>query len=362
MFKFYPCHCILDELILLYGMPHSGIPPQQPDLTSDEFSWAASMLLIDQFNSFPQELVPPTPFPSPDPQKIYYPTSQKYTLVKTDKYRCGCVYYSDFSTSAQTKETLSQRLHHIRTPPGVNPILVDGKYVVTPIPGMIQATPGVPIAQYLNDDSSKLITVCCLHTLSTISEYPEGHNVKTWATELYALTFGEPACGDSPGRTPVYATKLKRNLRSGEGNKNRYLGSFSLAVTKGEGQGNGVIIPTAQQMLLQDEQDTISRILLLLSKINTVVLSCSISRFELKMIEFNNLDNNIFSFGTFGSESHHTGCQLNVSSGTADLWDTIGNLQGSWHSDRNDCIFRFTCLTLLFRLPPGMTKLPVFNS
>ena len=89
-----------------------------------------------------------------------------------------------------------QDIHHVQTPPEVDPTLFDGEYMVMPISGIIQAIPRVPISQYLKNDLSKPITMCCLHILSTISEYPEGHNIEAWATELYALIFGELAHGD----------------------------------------------------------------------------------------------------------------------------------------------------------------------
>ena len=89
-----------------------------------------------------------------------------------------------------------QDIHYVQTPPEVYPTLFNGKYMVMPIPGIIQAIPRVPISQYLNNDLSKSITMCCLHILSTISEYPEGHNIEAWATELYALIFRELAQGD----------------------------------------------------------------------------------------------------------------------------------------------------------------------
>jgi hypothetical protein len=72
----------------------------------------------------------------------------------------------------------------------------------------------------------------------------------------------------------------------------------------------------------------------------------------MEMIDFNNEDNNIFSFGGF--ESGNTGLQANVSCGIEDLFKTIGVKQGSWHCDRNNCQCQFTLLTVAFRLPPGI--------
>ena len=86
---------------MLYGMLHSGIFSQQHNL--NKLSWHANTISVDQLKFLPQELIPSTSFLS-SLQTLYYPTSQIYTLIKTDKYSHGCVYDLNFSTSAQIKE------------------------------------------------------------------------------------------------------------------------------------------------------------------------------------------------------------------------------------------------------------------
>ena len=333
----------------LYGMPHCGVTPVEPDLTAAEFLFPPEDLCSSDSVS-PPEFISPHPSTTP-PSGVCYPQATDYRLKFTPAYRRGCVYIAHFDPSHKTE--IHDRLLQLKTPPKATPCLLDGKFIADPIPGMIQALPGVPFANAIGGDENKIVTICCFHTLDSLDNYVDGRNVRGWAEDLRKIMFGIPPRNGDPGRRPIYAANLKRNMRSGDTISAKYMGSYSLASTKGEGEGKGVGIPAKQTIALEDERN-IADALRLLAKINQVVFSCSISRFEDAMIGFNNEDNNVFSFG--GLSSGHTGCQMNVSSGVGSLSALIGQLQGSWHPDVGDCQARFSVFTLMFRLPPGNIK------
>ena len=330
----------------IYGMPHRGVAPVEPNLAAPEFLFPRDKLCSSDLLS-PPGLISPHPSTDP-PAGVYYPQATSYRLKFTTAYRRGCVYIAPFDPSHKTE--IHDRLLQLKTPPEATPRLLDGKFIAVPIPGMIQALPGVSFANAIGGDDNKIITICCFHTLDSLNNYADGKNVRAWAEDLRKIMFGVPAQNGNPERRPVYAANLKRNMRSGDTISTKYMGSYSLASTKGEGEGEGVGIPAKQMITLADQRN-VADALRLLAKINQVVLSCSISCFEDTMIRFNNEDNNVFSFG--GLFSGHTGCQMNVSSGVESLSTLIGQLQGSWHPDVNDCQARFSIFTLMLRLPPG---------
>lgn len=336
---------------LFYGMPYEGVKPLQPDLTAPNYQWPPSDIA-----KWPAPF-PPVLRPSPSasaPQNIHYPQANEYTLETTTAYRSGCMYTSSYHTS--TREAQFKRMLQIQTPPGAESVLLDnGEIMCPPIPGMIQMPAGVPFVNYIDGDQQKPVTVATLHTLHSMDAYAEGLEVRRLSDKLQKLIWGCPPLSESdPGIPAFYAADLKHNLRSGNtgsGARETYDGSFSLGVTKGEGEGRGVGIPALQNGT-DAVKDQISQILCSVHGLYRAIASCAFSRFELSMIDFNNNDNNVFGFG--GLAPNNTGCQANVSSGLANLWELIGRLQGAWHTDINDCICRWTFLIFLLRLLPGM--------
>lgn len=330
---------------MFYGMPYSGVLPIEPDLSAEEFNWPKDKLA--KMTKTPSAILKPAP-PVKPPPGVFYPLAQEYSLTRTTAYRAGFVYLSDFRS--KDKRQLHDNMLSMQTPPQASPRLVDGYFLADPIPGMVQAVPGLPLANTIDGNLNKIVTVCCVHTLESMDAYEEGKKVREWSKELERYTWGKRGTElDGSEVVPLYAFPLKANIHSGPSSAG-YDSSYSLASTKGEGEGMGVGIP-AYQMLSDVQKVSCAAVLKLIARIQTVVMSCSLSRFELEMIKFNNEDNNVFSFGNM--DCGNTGVQMNVSSGMDALWKLIGQLQGSWHTDINDCLFRFTMFTLLLHLPPG---------
>ena len=334
----------------LYGMPFSGVNPLRPSESEPLLQWTISVMS----NSCIVPLAPviyPAPAVSPPPGE-YYPIAQCYMLERSSSYQRGCVYMSEFKSSESNKAELHDLMCRVQTPPQVAPHLGDnGEYVVLQdVPGMIKLVPGIPMATRIDDDPLKVITVACVHTLNSLDAYHDGSEARHCSSQLLELIWGRKDQGKSI-IPPFYVANLKQNLRAGKSNHNGYNGSHSLAVTKGEGEGVGVGIPALQHASYEDQKQ-ISLMLRLLQRLYRIIMPHSVSRFEMEMIDFNNEDNNVFSFGGF--ESGNTGLQANVSCGIEDLFKMIGAKQGAWHCDRNDCRYRFTLLTVAFRLPPGI--------
>lgn len=299
----------------------------------------------------------PAPAASPPPGE-YYPIAQCYTLECSSSYQRGCIYITEFKSSESKKVELHDLMCRVQTPPQVAPCLGDnGEYVIQDIPGMIKLIPGIPMATRIDNDPLKVITVACVHTLDSLDAYHDGLEARQCSSKLLELIWGRKDQGKSIV-PPFYVASLKQNLRANKSNHNGYNGSHSLAVTKGEGEGVGVGIPALQHASYEDQKQ-ISLILRLLQRLYRIIMPHSVSHFEMEMIDFNNEDNNVFSFGGF--ESGNTGLQANVSCGIEHLFKTIGAKQGSWHCDRNDCRCRFTLLTVAFRLPPGKFLSIVYN-
>lgn len=327
-----------------------------PDLysSSSEFQWAPTDFADDTKSVVVlKERLCPNPPVSP-PEGVHYPVAQEYILERCTTHRRGYIYTSSFDTSQKSK--YKQQILAIRNPPGIQSFEKDGALIIEPIAGMIQQPAGVPFVQYIDGDRNKPVTIGVLHTLESLSMYKEGEDVRRWSEELRELVWGRKETESQSEIRPFYAARLKQNLRSSTSSTSstsiEYSGSFSLAVTKGEGEGNGVGIPSLQYAS-PAEQQQIASILRLLHLICRAVLSCSLSKFELSIIDFNHEDNNIFGFG--GLDPNNTGCQANVSSGGGKLSEKIGKDQGQWHADRNDCPYRWTVFTLFLRLPPGMS-------
>jgi hypothetical protein len=333
---------------LLYGMPYAGVVPVAPDLSAPEYQWPSEAMAT--LSSMPEPCINPAPSEEP-PANTYYPLAQTYHLETTSAYKHGCVYACDFDTS--TREELYKKMLQVQTPPGSAPIISGNTITCNPIPGMIRIPAGVPFINYIDGDRTKPITVAVLHTLESMDAYPEGPDVRRWSNELRSLIWGNPKTQSQEECRPFYAANLKPNLRAGKTTAQTaqgYNGSFSLAITKGEGEGTGVGLP-ALQHASPKEQEQIAEILRLVHKLYRAIAPCALSRFEMEMIDFNSNDNNVFCFG--GLAPNNTGCQANVSSGLGELWKIIGRLQGAWHTDINDCIYRWTFLIFLFRLAPG---------
>lgn len=114
----------------------------------------------------------------------------------------------------------------------------------------------------------------------------------------------------------------------------------------------------AVQASTPEAAERISLVLRLLHSIVRLILPRSISKCEHDVVEAHSELNNVVSFG--GLEPNSTSCQMNVSSGGFDLAHFIGGHQGSWHTDLGDDWTRWTMVTMILKLPEGMS-VPFFT-
>src|SRR5882762_4719946 len=99
---------------------------------------------------------------------------------------------------------------------------------------MIQMTPGIPYAHCLNGDKTQMAMVACLHTLASLSHYPDGQEIHDLATELLQLSWEGQVSQDGTELPSVYRIEgLKRNDRSAIPPTGilTYDGSYNLAST-----------------------------------------------------------------------------------------------------------------------------------
>ena len=197
------------------------------------------------------------------------------------------------------------------------------------------------------------MTVGCLHTLASLSEYSDYGEIQALVEELQLWTWGRHAKDDLPEIIPIYEHKgLKRNDRSARPGPNSRDGSYNIASVNSKGIGQGLFMPAVQSSV-RAAQASFKKVNQLLHALARKIIPKSVHKEEYDVTQFHALDNNILSFG--GLEPALTSCQMNVSSSFhgGSLSGNIGEVQGSWHPDNGDDPTQWTFLTMLFRIPPG---------
>ncbi|KAF4581535.1 hypothetical protein EYR38_002864 [Pleurotus pulmonarius] len=328
-----------------YGrMPEEEDQPlMAPNWADPQWHWEKDMCRTD-CESVPPVLKAAPPAPPPDTRS--YPQAQTFTLYPDPRFLRGYRYGTPFNRAE--KDVLRQRLLHISSPPEVKAIPEGTKFKWLPLSGMVQMIPGIPMTYDM--PSGAPMTIACLHTPASLLQYGlEGQDVLDDLDLLSKMMFGHKAQNDhEQSFIPIYTISgLKRNSRSAPALEDRWDGSYSLASTRGEGEGKGVFLPAVQNDTASSQQH-IGSVLNLLHKVWRSAFRWSVSKFERDMVEFNQRDNNTFAFG--GLEPGATSLQMNVSSQGVGFQEAIGR-QGSWHVDCHDDPREWTMAVLFFRLP-----------
>lgn len=323
-----------------------SISPLDPYTTqpSYDFFWSENLISKTPISSS-NLLLPPSPMEPPAGSGFVYPNAPSYSLVQDNRYQRGYVYVADFDTTK--KSMIMEKLLHTIIPPNIGPSLVDGKLVHIPVPGMILMPVGIPFVNHINGSDKHIITVACIQTVSSMQQYACGPEVAQLADEILEIAFGKPAADGQPAIPAIYDLGLKHNNRSTKNIVDPRNGSSSLATTKIEGDGRGVVAPAVQ---VQHPQ--IHQLLRICYRLFRLIMPTCISKLEWDMFEWIFHDNNVPGFG--GPLPNNTGLQVNVSSDIGDLASMIGQIQGRLHTDRNDYHPGFTLFILAIRLPPGM--------
>lgn len=328
--------------------------PIKPDM--EAFKWPTDHLSAGG----PPDDIELTPAPSLlAPDGWEYPQAETFQLVRDERYMRGYVASAVFDP--KTTSELIRRQCIIKTPP-IPTELVNGRYLLKPIPGCIRARPGYTYCEAIHGDPTNTVTIAASHTLQSLKEIlaPELYAKLEVTAVGYACNMWGCVASKERDARPAFYTRhgLKRNDRSAKHlPEGSFDGSYSIASTVGKGDGQGCVLPAAQ-IDNAEAQLQIQEMLSQLSIMGRLVLMASLNRFESAITDFHSLDNNVLSYGDSGP--YMTGAQVNISSGTIDLTEAFSKLQGTWHPDVSDDPSYWTVATCLFRLPPGSDPGPFF--
>jgi hypothetical protein len=225
------------------------------------------------------------PHPDPPPDGDYYPLapSSGYELVADARYKRGYVYVADYNVSKENVEAHGKSLELIATPPNIEPNLINGSFVASPIPGMVQMVPGIPFAFAYHGDHNRLHTVGCAQTLDSLSPYPDFPDILRESVKLAKLTWGCPAHGETPEIMPIYELPgMKENDRSAKRSdfhEHVHDGSYNLANTVMKGEGLGTFLP-AVQANTPTAMSQIATVLTVLHTLFRLIMPKCLSKFE----------------------------------------------------------------------------------
>ncbi|KAJ6610119.1 hypothetical protein B0H10DRAFT_2225397 [Mycena sp. CBHHK59/15] len=185
------------------------------------------------------------------------------------------------------------------------------------------------------------------------------------------LTWGIAKTDTHPGIPGIFELPgMQKNLHSKNVDLSKLTpgdGSYSLASTRGEGEGHGIFMP-AVQTNTPEAAAIIKEVLQILHKLYHLIMPLCISRFEWDMLEFNALENNVVAFAAnvvdldieLNDEPPPLDYPDEHPDSTVDLDEIILGLlqrsiggQGTNHGDFQDDPIAFTLFVLMFRLAPG---------
>ena len=328
------------------GMPLEGVDPIKPPV--EQFLYSENDLLPTIFCR-PLDDLAPLPATTAPPGRSY-PQSPSWEYTQDHRYRSRFIYSTTYHRYELT--THRERLMVTDTPPNVVPTKIDGQYVTAAVPGMVQMVPGIPFVYYIDGDRDAAHTVACLHTLESLRPYPCHSKVVDLSVQLSKLSWGCEAHDTTPEIPRISRLPgLKRNDRSKKISSGSAAsdGSYSLANTVLEGEGQGTVLP-AVQVDTRDARMQISSVLQCLNQLYRLVMPLCVSKFEFEIADFHSEINNVMSFG--GLAPSGTSVQLNSSSLGKTLSEMIG-AQGSWHTDSKDDLTRLTLFVLLLLVGPS---------
>lgn len=345
------------EKKLRYALPTTNITPI-PYISAKNTLFHYPKAMLDNFGSPARpthDILEPNPVKTPDPTPLCFPRAPTYTLNSEadPQYRRGYYYSTTITLTEESKAAEAERLYKVATPPGVRPVGYDKQsksYTMTPVEGMIEMPAGVPFVVCVDGDKDKSITVACIQTLDSMSGYPEHPRISQLFNEVFDLTWG------TANTEPIFrldGTKL--NLRSQQEKADCYNGSASHDITVEE-QSSGYVQP-ASQAITDEAAVTQLKLLVRLAELYKLIVPLCISKQELDVRNFWNIDVNALCCGSL--HSGFSGLQKNVSSSFrgGSLALILGILTGAFHVDWNDDPNGWTLLIGLFRLPPGICSI-----
>ncbi|EJD36781.1 hypothetical protein AURDEDRAFT_129849 [Auricularia subglabra TFB-10046 SS5] len=292
---------------------------------------------------------------------LYFPeVARGIVLDKASReYKTGVCYRYEWD--ACSREAHARRALNCAKHPALEPDATENGFpVVLRVPGQLQLTPGVPVSM-----SSRVaaghggefkMTAAALHTPSSLERIPglDGSRVRELVRSLARNVFGDPEAADERDRRPLYELNYKHNQRDTGSHASEFEGSYSMAVTVGEGQGRGHVQP-AQQSDDPYMQERQQRLVCDSGELSPMVLESSVDRLTFEVTRSRGVVNNVPGFGHV-SNVFFTGLQFNVSfirrEGES-LVESLGKHQGCNHIDPKDCTCGHTVFILLCTMPEG---------
>ncbi|EJD36332.1 hypothetical protein AURDEDRAFT_130112 [Auricularia subglabra TFB-10046 SS5] len=294
-------------------------------------------------------------------QGLYFPQVARGIVLDraSREYKTGICYRYEWDASsreAHARRALNCAKHLALEPEATE----NGFPAVLRVPGQLQLTPGVPVCM-----SSKVagghggefkMTAAALHTPSSLERIPgmDGSRVRELVRSLARNVFGDPEAADERDRRPLYELNYKHNQRDTGSHASDFEGSYSMAVTVGEGQGRGHVQP-AQQSEDPYMQERQQRLLCDSGELSPMVLESSLDRLTFEVTRSRGVVNNVPGFGHV-SNVFFTGMQFNVSfirRAGESLVESLGKHQGCNHIDPKDCTCGHTVFILLCTMPEG---------
>ncbi|KZV84148.1 hypothetical protein EXIGLDRAFT_700725 [Exidia glandulosa HHB12029] len=241
------------------------------------------------------------------------------------------------------------------------------------VPGQRELTPGIPLRlvdsrrPHLSRTYAHLITLETFRLFENIDQSEFAYKVPSYATFFNkAQLLRDALLGSSrnilPGESEPIACAEKAfyelgwtpNIRDSGNHELGGEGSFSIAVTSGEGQGIGHVQPASQPFSAAIQQ----RRRLVNIRFGDMIresIFVSLTREEFESEECVGNQNNALCFGS-PNNVFLNGLQVNVSFITTDtnsLLASLGRHQGCNHVDPHDCLACYTVVFMLLRLPRG---------
>jgi len=297
------------------------------------------------------DVLQPPDAATPAERGTYFPQSPIWTLREDPRWSCGWTYCTNYMLDDLQMD--ENQMAAIVTPPNAEYTrCLDGRYVSSPIPGMVKMVPGVPFIYFLNGDTSRPYTLSHVHTLASLCTYTDYAEILDASVRLAKLTWG---CDSNV--LPIHPLGHLEGLKCNDHSKyiasdlppGSHDGSYSLATTVLKGTGQGTVIP-AMQANMEEGGPQITAVLKMLNELHKCIMPKCISRFKYEVAKFHSEDMNVVGFG--GLKPNGTGCQFNLSSLCAHLSKRLGRT-GSWHPDSKDDHTQYMLFILLLKIGPS---------
>jgi hypothetical protein len=304
--------------------------------------------------NIPKVMTPHPPSAPPQSADCSFISGMSFQLEKNCNYPRGVCYVTDFNIFPQARAALKAALDKVVPNPEFRKGVVNEEGIyVRKVPGYVELLAGIPfVIRHTNlpphldrHPLAALETRVKYDTWMSIKQYDSSQHLLTSLHAIEQALWGEPGLQERP----IWEGSLHRNNRSSKGSEDHpYDGSYSLGITVEECDHG--YLGRAKQVANKRQLWRINQVLTHLDLVGDFILSRAILPHELHFRRMLTKVNNAACFGTYKWFSN---VQLNYSTGTTTLAETIGKLQGSIHTDPKDSVVGHTLFLLWIRIPKG---------